>query len=392
MSLKESEETQTFVAKTLFGLEDVLAAELEELGAQEVTTFTRAVRFEGDTEMMYRANLHLRTALRILLPIHSFQATDEKSLYGGMQELDWSEILKETDTLAIDAAVSSDYFNHSKYVTQLSKDAIVDQFREKTGVRPSVDLDNPTVRLNIHIFQDEVTISLDSSGDSLHKRNYRTDTNIAPLNEVLAAGLVLLSEWNGKGNFIDPMCGSGTILIEAAMLALKMPPQTFRKNFGFKNWPDFDAELWERVLKEADDAVLKEFPYEIIGSDISLRTIEIARDNIKNAGLEKFIKVEERRFEHTAPPEGGGTLVMNPPYGERITNVDIEMLYKQIGDIFKQKYKGYQAWMLTSNREALKSVGLRPSRKIQLYNGPLECRFVRYDLYEGTKKVKKLEE
>ncbi len=391
MSLKDTEQNQTFVAKTLFGLEDILAAELEALGAQEVTTFTRAVRFEGDTEMMYRANLHLRTALRILLPIHSFQAMDEKGLYDGMQELDWSEVLKETDTLAIDAAVSSEFFNHSKYVTQLSKDAIVDQFREKTGVRPSVDLDNPTVRLNIHIFGEDCTISLDSSGDSLHKRGYRTDTNIAPLNEVLAAGLVLLSEWNGTSNFIDPMCGSGTILIEAAMLALKIPPQMFRKNFGFKNWKDFDEELWEKVLQEAKDNVLKEFPFEIVGSDISLRTIEIARDNIKNTGLEKFIKVEERRLEHTVPPEGGGTLVMNPPYGERITNVDIEMLYKQVGDVLKQKYAGYNAWMLTSNREALKSVGLRPSRRIQLYNGPLECRFVRYNLYEGTKKVKKVE-
>ncbi|HYF04130.1 MAG TPA: THUMP domain-containing protein [Patescibacteria group bacterium] len=389
--MSSKNETHTLVAKTLFGLEDILSAELEALGAQEVTTFTRAVRFEGDTEMMYRANLHLRTALRILLPIHSFSAENEKGLYDGMQELDWSEILKETDTLAIDAAVSSQFFNHSKYVTQLSKDAIVDQFREKTGVRPSVDLDNPTVRLNIHIFEDECTVSLDSSGDSLHKRGYRTDTNIAPLNEVLAAGLVLLSGWTGQSNLVDPMCGSGTILIEAAMLALKIPPQMFRKNFGFKNWPDFDAELWAKVLKEANDAVLKEFPHQIVGSDISLRTIEIARDNIRNAGLEKFIKVEERRLEHTTPPEGGGFVLMNPPYGERLTNVDVEMLYKQIGDVLKQKYKGYEAWLLTSNREALKAVGLRTSRKIPLYNGPLECRFVRYDLYEGTKKVKRVE-
>jgi putative N6-adenine-specific DNA methylase len=387
--LNQPQQKFDLVAKTHFGLEEVLAEELKQLGAQDVEVLTRAVAFAGDKELMYKANLYLRTALRILVPVHKFKAHNEETLYKGVQQVDWSKFMDVDDTLAIDSAVSSDFFNHSQYVALKAKDAIVDQFRSKTGKRPSIELNRPSVRLNIHIFKDECTLSLDSSGESLHKRGYRQDTNIAPLNEVLAAGLVLLSGWDGQSNFIDPMCGSGTILIEAAMHALRMPPGIHRISFGFMEWKDYDKALWEKIVREAREQIIQDYPYKIVGSDLSRKTADIAKVNIEYAGLDEDIRISVAPFEEKAPPAGGGVMICNPPYGERLQKSDIDAFYKMIGDQLKKEYAGYDAWILSSNMGALKHVGLRPSRKITLYNGPLECRFLKYSMYEGSKKAHK---
>ncbi len=369
-------------AKTHHGLEDVLSEELKQLGAENIIKLTRAVSFQGDQSLLYKANLCLRTALRILVPIHKFKATNETWLYRGVQKVDWSEYLTGRDTLALDSAVNSPIFKNSQYVFLKAKDAIVDQFRNKTGIRPSVDLDNPTVRINVFIQNDEVILSLDSSGSSLHKRGYRNEVNEAPLNEALAAGLILMSGWDRQSNFIDPMCGSGTILIEAAMIAHNIPPNINRKKFGLMSWKNFDKSLWDKITNEAINNKSK-FNFSITGSDISPEAIRIARNNIKSAGLPDKIKVDRKDFIKLIPPEGKATIIMNPPYGERIQPEDINYLYKSIGDTLKQKYAGSEAWILSSNLEALKNVGLRPSKKIIFHAGPLELRFNHYSLYAG---------
>jgi putative N6-adenine-specific DNA methylase len=369
-------------AKTHHGLEDVLAEELKQLGAENITKLTRAVSFQGDKFLLYKANLCLRTALRILVPVHKFKAVNETWLYRGVQKVDWSEYLTNSDTLALDSAVSSPIFNNSQYVFLKAKDAIVDQFRNKTGIRPSVDLDNPTVRINVFIQNDEVTLSLDSSGSSLHKRGYRNEVNEAPLNEALAAGLILMSGWDRQSNFIDPMCGSGTILIEAAMIAYNIPPNINRKKFGLMNWKNFDKTLWDKIINEAINNKSK-FDFSITGSDISPEAVRIAHNNINSAGLKDKIKVDRKDFTKLIPPGGKATIIMNPPYGERIQPENINSLYKSIGDTLKQKYAGSEAWILSSNLEALKNVGLRPSKKIIFHAGPLELRFNKYSLYEG---------
>jgi putative N6-adenine-specific DNA methylase len=368
--------------KTHQGLEDVLTEELKQLGAENITKFTRAVSFQGDQSLLYKTNLCLRTALRVLVPIYKFKASNETWLYRGVQKVDWSKYLTEHDTLALDSAVSSPIFKNSQYVFLKAKDAIVDQFRNKTGVRPNVDLDNPTVRINVYIQNDEVTLSLDSSGSSLHKRGYRNEVNEAPLNEALAAGLILMSGWDKQSNFIDPMCGSGTILIEAAMIAYNIAPNINRKRFGFMNWNNFDKALWDKITNESKKSISK-FNYSITGSDISPEATRIARNNIKSAGLQDKIKVDRKDFIKMIPPEGKAIIIMNPPFGERIQPENINLLYKCIGDTLKQKFPGSEAWLLSSNTEALKCVGLRTSKKIIFHAGPLELRFNNYSMYSG---------
>lgn len=370
------------VAKTHFGLEEVLANELKQLGAQNTEILTRAVSFKGDNELMYKANLHCRAALRILKPIYKFKARNEIGLYKGVQKFDWSTLITVKDTLAIDSAVNSRFFNHSKYAALKTKDAIVDQFRDKTGIRPSVELDDPTIRLNVHIAEDECTISLDSSGSSLHKRGYRLEANEAPLNEVLAAGMILLTGWEGKSNFIDPMCGSGTILIEAALFAHNIAPGIIRKKFGFLKWKDFDDDLWNRVFNNAVEQI-KPCGYSLIGSDISSESIGYAKSNVRMAKLEEKVTLMRKDFNNQIPPEGGGLLIMNPPYGERLKEEDIDAFYKAIGDRLKKAYAGYDAWLISSNKDALKKLGLHPYKKITLKNGPLECKFQKFPMYEG---------
>ncbi len=375
------------IAKTFFGFEEILAKELQLLGAQEVEIGTRAVSFKGDKGFMYKANLSLRTALKILKPIYHFRAFNDQSLYKGIQGIDWSKYLDANQTFVIDSTIHSDHFKHSQFVSQKAKDAIVDQFRDKTGQRPSIDKDFPDLRINIHIDRDQCSVSLDTSGASLHQRGYRVLTNIAPINEVLAAGMLLLSGWNGESDFLDPMCGSGTILAEAAMIACNIPANINRKEFAFEKWNDWDNDLFDQII----DALMKrtrEFRYTIKGYDKAPSAVSKAIDNIRNANLDEFVTIEQKNFFDTKKETSGPLhMVFNPPYGERL-DIDLERFYREMGDTMKQNYPGTHAWFITANLEALKFVGLKPSRKIKLFNGSLEARFVKYEMYEGSKRTK----
>ena len=375
------------IAKTLFGFEEILAKELQQLGAQNVEIGTRMVSFVGDKGFMYKANLALRTALKILKPIYSFRAFNEASLYKGIQGIDWSKYMNSNQTFVIDTTVHSDNFKHSQFVAQKCKDAIVDQFKAKFGSRPSIDKDYPDVRINIHIDRDQCSVSLDSSGNSLHQRGYKTATNIAPINEVLAAGMLLLSGWDGSCDFIDPMCGSGTILAEAAMIACNIPPNINRKEFAFEKWNDWDNDLFDQIMDSLMKKI-KEFHYTITGYDKAPSAVMKAKDNIRNANLDEYVKISERNFFDTEKENKGPLhMVFNPPYGERL-DIHLERFYREIGDTLKQSYPNTNAWFITANLEALKYVGLKPSRKIKLFNGKLEARLVKYEMYEGSKRTK----
>ncbi|MDI9258490.1 MULTISPECIES: THUMP domain-containing class I SAM-dependent RNA methyltransferase [Flavobacterium] len=375
------------IAKTFFGFEEILVKELQLLGAQEVEAGTRAVSFKGDKGFMYKANLSLRTALKILKPIYHFRAFNDQSLYNGIQRIDWSQYLGAHQTFVIDTTIHSDYFKHSQFVSQKAKDAIVDQFREKFGQRPSIDKDFPDLRINIHIDRDQCSVSLDTSGASLHHRGYRTATNIAPINEVLAAGMLLLSGWDGSCDFLDPMCGSGTILAEAAMIACNIPANINRKEFAFEKWNDWDNDLFDQII----DSLMKrtkEFRYTITGYDKAPSAVNKAKDNILNANLEDYVTIKQANFFDTKKENIGPLhMVFNPPYGERL-DIELERFYRELGDTLKLNYPNTNAWFITANLEALKFVGLRPSRKIKLYNGSLEARLVKYEMYEGSKKAK----
>lgn len=377
------------IAKTLFGFEELLANELKQLGALKIEKGLRMVSFEGDNGFMYKANLACRTAIKILKPIYTFKARNENQLYQGIASMQWSKFLSEKQTLAIDATVFSDYFNHSKYVALKSKDAIVDQFRTRTGIRPNIDLEYPDLRINVHIHQDECTVSLDTSGASLHQRGYKSATNIAPINEVLAAGLLLLSGWNGQSDFLDPMCGSGTILIEAAMIACNIPANLHRKDFAFQRWLDWDESLFE-LIRTSLLKKTREFNFKIQGYDTSMAAIRKAQQNILNAGLEDYIQISLQNFFRAEKFTTNKLhILFNPPYDERIS-IQTETFYKQIGDTLKQHYAGTEAWFITANLEALKYVGLKQSAKLKVYNGSLEARLVKYEMYDGTKKIKKV--
>ncbi|WPY99900.1 THUMP domain-containing class I SAM-dependent RNA methyltransferase [Christiangramia sp. OXR-203] len=376
------------IAKTLFGFESILAKELLDLGAMDIKEGNRMVSFVGDKGFMYKANLCLRTAIKVLKPYESFKANSEQELYDNIKKLPWEKFLDVEGSLAIDSAVHSDIFTHSQYVALKSKDAIVDRFREKFGKRPDVDLDFPDLRINIHIENNFCNVSFDSSGDSLHKRGYRTATNIAPINEVLAAGMLLMSGWDGQCDFLDPMCGSGTIPIEAAMIACNIPPNLNRKEFAFEKWNDWDEDLYEKIEASAMKKV-RDFHFKIRGYDKAPSAVMKAKDNVSNANLGDFIEIEQKSFfESVKQNEGYLHMLFNPPYGERL-EIDIEDFYGKIGDTLKQGYPGTHAWFIATNFEAIKSVGLRASRKIKLYNGPLEGRLLKYVLYEGSKKKSK---
>jgi len=375
------------LAKTMFGLEEVLARELSTQGAEQIVVVNRAVEFIGNIELMYKANYWCRTALHILVPISEFYIRKEEDLYKKINQIDWENYLDKKGTLSVDAVVHSSIFTHSHYVALKTKDAVVDRFRDKFGKRPNVDVDLPDLKINIYINRNKCIVSLDSSGNSLHKRGYRKKTGSAPLSEVLAAGMIMLSGWNGQSNFIDPMCGSGTIVCEAALIANNIPPGYYRKTFGFEKWKNFDNKTWEKVKKDALQ-FQKEFDHEIIGSDISAECIAIAKENAHYAKLHKDIKFEIKSFENQLPPEDGGIMMINPPYGERIKPEDIIKLYKTIGDGLKNNYQGYKAWIISSDFNAIKFIGLKPSKKISLYNGSLECKFLQYDIYHGSKKSK----
>ncbi len=371
-------------AKTVSGLEELLLQELAAIGAQNLKLLKRAVSFEGDMAVMFRASYCCRTALRVLKPILSFPVVIQDDLYKQIHSIEWEDIFEKNFTLAVDAVIADSVFTNSMFVSLKTKDAIVDRLREKWGTRPSIDLDHPDIRVNVHIFKETCTVSLDSSGSSLHKRGYRRSAGIAPINEVLAAGLVQLSGWDKKRPFVDPMCGSGTLLIEAAMYANQIPPGYFREEFGFMRWKDFDSDLWISVKASEDNKII-DSKVQIVGSDISDLAIRNVRENIRFAQLEHLITTSVSSFEEAVPPLEPGIMVTNPPYDERLPVDDIIGFYKKIGDILKIRYAGYDAWVISSDLRALKFIGLHPSRKIPVFNGPLECRFVRFSMYAGKK-------
>lgn len=379
------------VAKTIFGFEELAMQELKELGAANIEKGLRAVTFEGDMGFMYKANLSCRTVIKILKPILEFSAFTEKSLYDGIRKIEWDTIFNLNQTFAIDATVHSEYFTHSLFASQKMKDAIVDQFRDKYNERPSVNVKNPDIQLNIHIKEHLVTVSLDSSGESLNKRGYRMETNVAPINEVLAAGLVIMSQWDTHVPLLDPMCGSGTILIEAAMIANNIPPSINRSFFNFMNWNDFDKPLFEKI-KDNLVQKIKHNPVKIMGYDKDQSVLEKAEATIQKAGLSKYIELKQMNFFQSKKTiEGPLFMIFNPPYNERI-DIETETFYKSIGDTFKKNYPGTIAWFVTANLEGLKHVGLKASRRIVVANGQLEGRFAKYEIYEGTKKFVRTEE
>ncbi len=375
-------------ATTFHGLEEVLATELLKLGARDIVPFKRGVSFTGDEGFMYKANLCLRTALKILVPIFSFKAEDEHELYAEMKKHDWEKYISADDTIAIDSTVNSDNFNHTLYVSQKTKDAICDRFVDKFKVRPNVDLENPTLRIYVHIFRDQVNVSLDSSGDTLFKRGYRVDIDTAPIKEVLAAGMVLLSGWQPHLPLIDGMCGSGTLGIEAALFANNIPPGVFRKEFGFMKWRDYDKDLYETIYNSCINRIKEDMP-QIYSSDIDLKPLEIAKRNAEVAKVEDVIQYKHISFFDVMPNKPHGTILLNPPYDERMKMEDTNAFYKQIGDKLKADFGGWTCWIITSNMEAIKHIGLHPSKKMTLFNAALECKLLKYEMYSGSKKASK---
>lgn len=372
------------IAKTFQGLEEVLAEELTNLGANNVEIGRRMVSFTGDKEMMYRANFCLRTAIRILRPIKHFNAKDADEVYAQIKKIQWEDYMDTDKTFAVDAVVFSDEFRHSKFVAYKVKDAIVDYFVEKNGKRPSVRINKPDVLLNIHIAQNRCTLSLDSSGESLHRRGYRQEAVEAPLNEVLAAGMILMTGWHGQCDLIDPMCGSGTIPIEAALIARNIAPGVFRKEFAFERWKDFDQELFDSIYN--DDSQEREFDHKVFGYDNNPQAHEIAIRNVKAAGLSKEIILKLQPFQQFEKPREKSVIVMNPPYGERISTRDLLGLYQMIGERLKHAFTDQDAWILSYREECFDQIGLKPSRKIPLYNGSLECEFRKYQIFGGKYK------
>jgi putative N6-adenine-specific DNA methylase len=378
--LKKTGKTFTIIVKTIPGLEEVLATELAAIGAKKTQILRRAVSFEGDEAMLYKANYRCRTALRVLKPLAGFKVQKQEDLYNYVLEIPWEDLLDSHHTLAVDAVIHDSVFTNSQYVAMKTKDAVVDRLRKLRGIRPSVNLDEPDLKINIHINGQQCDVSLDSSGQSLHRRGYRQGTGIAPMNEVLAAGLVLLTGWDRTIPFVDPMCGSGTLLIEAAMAAQNIPAGYYRKDFGFMKWIAFDPETWNKI-KETEDAKITRIPLMIKGSDISEKMIRIAGENVRFAKLQDSINLEVAPLERSSPFKEKGVVLTNPPYDERMQMDDIISFYKQIGDVLKKRYQGYHAWVISSDLRALKFIGLHPSKKITVFNGPLECRLVRFSLY-----------
>lgn len=375
-------------ATTFHGLEEVLASELLKLGARDIVPFKRGVAFAGDKGFMYKANLCLRTALKILVPVYAFKASTEQELYENIKRFEWEKYITADDTIAIDSTLNSDFFNHTLYVSQKSKDAICDRFVEKYKVRPSVDIDKPTLRIYIHIFKDQVNVSLDSSGDTLFKRGYRVDIDTAPIKEVLAAGIVLLSGWQPHLPLIDGMCGSGTLGIEAALYANNIPPGVFREEFGFMKWKDFDKELYDIIYNGCINRIKEDMP-QIYSSDIDLKPLEIAKRNAAAAKVEDVIQYKHISFFDLKPNKPHGTILLNPPYDERMKIEDTNEFYKKIGDKLKKDFGGWNCWIITSNMEAIKHIGLHPSKKMTLFNAALECKLLKYEMYSGSRKASK---
>ncbi|MBO6058921.1 MAG: methyltransferase [Bacteroidaceae bacterium] len=369
------------IAKTFQGLEPVLATELIELGANNIQIGRRMVSFVGNKELMYRANFQLRTAIRILKPIKHFRATTAEEVYDAVKQVDWTEYLTNDTTFAVDSVVFSNEFRHSKFVAYKVKDAIVDQFREKTGDRPNIRIVNPDIQLHIHIAEYDCTLALDSSGESLHRRGYRQESVEAPLNEVLAAGIILQTGWRGECDLIDPMCGSGTIPVEAALIARGIAPGVFRKEYAFEKWPDFDPDLFSAIYD--DDSRERPFDHHIYGYDNNRQAVAIATKNVRAAGLSKEITIDFKDFKDFVQPREKSIIITNPPYGERISAPDLLGLYKMIGERLKHQFVGNDAWILSYREECFEAIGLKPSLRTPLFNGALECELRKYRMFDG---------
>lgn len=372
------------IAKTLFGLEEVLVEELKLIGATDIEPLNRAVSYYGDEEVLYKSNLHLRTALTILKPILEFKAKNETELYLKAKEFKWEELFNVDQTLSIDGFASGDLFTHSKYIALKVKDAIADRFREQFEIRPNVDVLNPDIKFNVHIATDKVTISIDTTGEQLGKRGYRQENVFAPLAEPLAAGIILLSGWDKESEFFDGMCGSGTFAIEAALIATNTPPG-LNRNFAFEKLNTFNDELWQKILTEAKENIVPTSAT-IRASDIYKKAVHIARSNAERANMDKWIEFDIADFLHARPKTSKATVILNPPYGERIQMRDLLGMYQEIGNNLKKNFAGCEAWIISSNIEALKLIGLKPSRKIALFNGKLECKLHKFELFRGTHK------
>lgn len=373
---------------TFFGLEEVLEKELNQLGGKNIIPFKRGVSVVGDLGFLYKINLCLHTALKVIIPISKFLANNEQELYDAIKSIAWENFISNTDTIMIEGVTNSEIFTHSLFVSQKVKDGIVDRFRDKTGSRPDVDLIHPAFKVYVHIFKNEVSLHLDSSCDPLYKRGYRSDINEAPMKEVLAAGLVKLSGWEKHLQLIDGMCGAGTIAIEAALWANNIPPGYYRNDFGFMKWQNFDKKLYETIYESSINKI-KNDNVEIIANDNDKVSFDKAMINSKNAKVDDVINCTNQSFFDISPTRKAGVIILNPPYGERIAVEEIEKLYKEIGNKLKKDFKGFNAWIISSSPEAIKSIGLRPTRRIHLFNGSLECRFLKFELYEGSKKASK---
>jgi putative N6-adenine-specific DNA methylase len=383
-------ENKPMIAKTLAGLEKVLADELTQLGASDVQTQKRAVAFGGDTEMIYKANLWCRTAISILKPLFDFSFEGQQEYYDILREFNWSEIFTVDKTIAINAIAFESEFTNTHFLSQRTKDAVVDHFMEKTGKRPSVDIDDPQIKISIHINRNQCSVSLDSSGAPLFKRGYRRKNVAAPLNEVLGAGLIMLSGWDRQTPFYDPMCGSATFSIEAGMMALNMAPSIFRRSFSFKNWIGYDDNLWERLREEARDAQHKQVP-DILAADINNISMDAARQNLMEAGLLGRVRLEKKDFFVSKPLHDSGMVIINPPFGVRLQSQDLKEYYKNLGTTLKHNYAGFNAWILSPDKMLTHKIGLKHTFQQVVFNGPLECRFLGYELYRGTKKFPKNE-
>ncbi|MCX7744083.1 MAG: THUMP domain-containing protein [Flavobacteriales bacterium] len=376
-------------AKTFTGLEPILAEEIRALGGKNIVSARRGVSFTGDLAMVYKANYSLRTALRILIEIKTFKAINEEQLYLAAKQLPWLDYLDVRQTFSVDATINSKYFNHSHYVALKVKDAIVDTFREKIHKRPNVDTHNPDVKFNVHLDNDRVTISLDSSVESLHLRGYRQSTGGAPLNECLAAGIILLSGWNMKTPFLDPMCGSGTLLIEASMINRQVPAGYHRKNWGFMKWLNYDAALFAKIKADENSKIFLQPTASIIGYDKSFSMVRTARLNAMMALADEHITIEKCNFFDISEVQPVAHIVTNPPYGERLEEGDMKLFCKEMGNILKRYYSGSVAWVIHSNDEAMKYFGLKPSCKLPLMNGPIHCKLYKFEMYSGTRRYSK---
>jgi len=376
------------IAKTLFGLEEVLAEEISNLGAVDVQLANRAVLFKGDKSLLYKVNYCARTALSVLMQVAEFRIKSKDDLYNGGARIKWEQFMGPDDTFSIVPVVNSQYFSHTGYAGLILKDAIADYFRQKTGKRPSVNTDDPSILINLHISNDIVTISIDSSVVPLFKRGYRQEQAVAPLNEVLAAGILLISGWNASANLTDPMCGSGTIPIEAGLIACNIPSGKFRRFFGFQRWKDFDEELFEKIKRECDKQ-MRPSTVKIKGSDISELAVTQSAANVAGAGLTDVVSLERCDFKDLKADSENGYLFLNPPYGQRLQPEEIEGLYGMIGTTLKHNFPGTTAWLITSNKECIKKVGLKSKEKRTLFNGALECVLLKYEMYSGSKRQKK---